>query len=69
MKKSRFSEERKKDSDEVLRSRIKALAYKRVTFGYRRIHDMLKREGVVVNHKKMYRLYREEGLVRRRRRG
>jgi putative transposase len=61
--------QRKKDSDEALRGQIKALAYKRVTFGYRRIHALLKREGIVVNHKKVYRLYREEGLARRRRRG
>ena len=38
-------------------------------FGYRRIHDLLRREGVRANHKKVYRLYREAALsVRKRRR-
>jgi putative transposase len=40
-------------------------------FGYRRLTAMLAREGVTVNHKRVYRLYREEGLamrIRQRRR-
>jgi putative transposase len=37
--------------------------------GYRRIHDLLRREGVHANHKRVYRLYREAALsVRKRRR-
>lgn len=41
----------------------------RPRFGYRRIHALLRREGHVVNHKALYRLYRAEGLsVRKRRR-
>ena len=36
-------------------------------WGYRRLHILLKREGVEVNHKRLYRLYREEGLAVRRR--
>ena len=52
-----------------LRARIIDLAHARRRFGYRRIHDLLRREGVQANHKKVYRLYREEALsVRRRRR-
>jgi len=52
-----------------LRSRIIDLAHARRRFGYRRIHDLLRREGVWANHKKVYRLYREEALsVRKRRR-
>ncbi len=39
----------------------------RVRWGYRRLHILLKREGVHVNHKRLYRLYREEGLAVRRR--
>jgi hypothetical protein len=31
-------------------------------FGYRRLHVLLKREGHVINHKKLFRLYREEKL-------
>jgi putative transposase len=52
-----------------LRTRIIDLAHARRRFGYRRIHDLLRREGVRANHKKVYRLYREEKLgVRKRRR-
>ena len=52
-----------------LRARIIDLAHARRRFGYRRIHDLLRREGVRANHKKVYRLYREAALsVRRRRR-
>lgn len=52
-----------------LRSRIIDLAHARRRFGYRRIHDLLRREGVRANHKKVYRLYREAALsVRKRRR-
>lgn len=52
-----------------LRARIIDLAHARRRFGYRRIHDLLRREGVRANHKKVYRLYREASLsVRKRRR-
>ena len=46
-----------------------ALALERRRFGYRRLGIMLAREGLVVNHKKLLRLYREENLRVRRRRG
>ena len=53
----------------LLQARIIDLAYARRRFGYRRIHDLLRREGVQANHKKVYRLYREAALsVRKRRR-
>ena len=42
--------------------RIRDLAAARVSYGYRRIHVMLKREGWQVNHKRVYRLYCLEGL-------
>lgn len=32
-------------------------------FGYRRLHILLRREGIEVNHKKLFRLYREERLM------
>ena len=52
-----------------LKTRIIDLAHARRRFGYRRIHDLLRREGVQANHKKVYRLYREAALsVRKRRR-
>ncbi len=42
--------------------RIKEIAAVRVRYGYKRIHVLLQREGWQVNHKRVYRLYREEGL-------
>lgn len=45
-----------------LRNRIKELAAARVRYGYRRIYILLRREGWKVNHKRVYRLYCEEGL-------
>ena len=55
--------------DAGLRQRMKAIALERRRFGYRRLHVLLKREGYVINHKKLYRLYREEKLAVRRRGG
>jgi putative transposase len=43
-----------------LRLRIRDLAKTRVRYGYFRIYILLRREGWVVNHKRVYRLYREE---------
>jgi putative transposase len=57
-----------RSEDSVLRERI-ALARERRRFGYRRLHVLLKREGHKVNHKKLFRLYREERLMVRRRGG
>lgn len=42
--------------------RIREIASTRVRYGYRRIHILLLREGWNINHKRVYRLYREEGL-------
>lgn len=42
--------------------RLKDLAAVRVRYGYRRLHVLLRREGWSVNHKRVYRLYNEEGL-------
>jgi len=42
--------------------RIKEIATARVHYGYRRVHVMLKREGWQDNHKRVYRLYQQEGL-------
>jgi putative transposase len=55
--------------DTALRQRMKAIAQERRRFGYRRVHVLLKREGFVVNHKRLFRLYREELLTVRRRGG
>lgn len=55
--------------DRDLRRRLRELAGERRRFGYRRLHIMLAREGVAVNRKKLYRLYKEERLVVRKRGG
>lgn len=55
--------------DAALRLRLKELAAQRRRFGYRRLDQMLKREGTVVNLKKIRRLYSEERLQVRRRGG
>lgn len=47
----------------ALRVRLRDLASARVRYGYRRLHILLRREGWHVNHKRVYRLYREEGLA------
>ncbi len=51
-----------------LRPRLLELAAQRPRFGYRRLHILLVREGWEVNHKRVQRLYREEGLAVRRKR-
>ena len=53
----------------MLRQRLRELAAERRRFGYRRLHILLRREGVEVNHKKLFRLYREERLTVRKRGG
>ncbi|KSV62452.1 hypothetical protein N185_08550 [Sinorhizobium sp. GW3] len=51
--------ETRRDDDYDLRERMKTLARERRRFGYRRIHVLLRREGRLVNHKKLFRLYRD----------
>ena len=45
-----------------IRIRLRDLAASRVRYGYRRLHVLLRREGWKVNHKRIWRLYKEEGL-------
>src|SRR5690606_1939511 len=52
---------------QALSARIIELAQVRRRFGYRRLHDLLRPEFPAVNHKKVYRLYREANLAVRRR--
>lgn len=52
-----------------VRAAMREIAGKRRRFGYRRIGVLLEREGMTMNHKKLYRLYCEEGLAVKRRRG
>ena len=56
----RYQSTRPDDTD--LRARLHELASERRRFGYRRLHLLLKREGVQINWKKLYRLYKEERL-------
>jgi putative transposase len=56
------------DRQDFLRIRLRDLAAVRVNYGYRRLHILLAREGWQINHKRVYRLYTEEGLTMRRKR-
>jgi putative transposase len=66
---STLSYQRRRGGDEAIRKRLRELAAQRRRFGYRRLGWLLAREGQVMNHKKVYRLYREEKLMVRRRGG
>jgi len=55
-------------SDAALEQRLIELARERRRFGYRRLHVLVRREGMVVNHKRVWRLYQKAGLAVRRRR-
>ena len=59
----------RRDDDGMLREKLRDLAHQRRRFGYRRLHILLRREGLTINRKKTQRLYREEGLTVRRRKG
>ena len=58
----------RRPAGEDLRQRLRELAIERPRYGYQRLWALLKREGWQVNHKRVYRLYREEGLKLRKRR-
>jgi putative transposase len=61
----RYRSIRPDDAD--TRARLRDLAAQRRRFGYRRLHVLLSREGIIMNHKKLRRLYREERLAVQRR--
>jgi putative transposase len=50
---------------DALRQRLRELAHARMSYGYKRLHVLLRREGWVINHKRVHRLYREEGLTQK----
>ncbi len=56
----RYKSRRPDDGD--LRVRLRALAAERRRFGYRRLHILLARQGIRPNHKRLFRIYREERL-------
>lgn len=61
--------EASRQDDPVLRERLKELARVRRRFGDRRLHVFLRREGHAVNHKRLFRIDREEQLQVRHRGG
>ncbi len=64
---SSFRRRRLRDvADEHLRKRMLELATARPRFGYRRLHVLLRREGLKINLKRVYRVYRDMGLAVRR---
>ena len=63
-----FQYQKQDRGDDTLCKRLRELANERRRFGFRRLGILLVREGFEVNHKKLFRLYREEGLAVRRRR-
>jgi len=68
IKRSVFYYQSVRDPLTALRQRARELAHARVRFGYRRILVLLRREGWDVGKKRLYRIYREEGLALRRKR-
>ena len=53
---------KREDDEEALRTDIVGLASQYGRYGYRRIHALLQREGWRINHKRVERIWREEGL-------
>jgi putative transposase len=63
---STYRYETRPDGNHELREALVALAQQKPRYGYRRLWAMLTRRGWAVNVKRIYRLYREEGLIVRR---
>src|SRR5262249_61613075 len=59
----------KRPDDHAVREKVRELAPQRRRFGYRRLGLMLERQGIKLNRKKLYRLYKEERLTVRKRGG
>lgn len=66
-KTSRYASRRRDDGD--IRAKLREFASQRRRFGYRRLGLVLARQGIRLNHKKLYRLYKEERLTVRKRGG
>jgi putative transposase len=67
LNRSSLNYQSKRPNDSTVRQRLRELAAERRRFGYRRLGWLLAREGHVMNRKKLYRMYREEKLMVRRR--
>jgi putative transposase len=64
---SLYRYESKRPDDTPLKERLAELAGQKRRYGYRRLHVLLRREGWLLNWKRTYRVYREAGLMVRRR--
>lgn len=65
MHRSTFRYKSKRNFDKKLRKKIIKIAYKYTRYGYRRIYAVIKNTGLLINHKKIYRLYKELNLSHR----
>lgn len=54
----------KTEKDDELRQRLTQLAHEKPRYGYRRLAVLLRREGEIVNHKRVFRVYRAGGVER-----
>ena len=68
LSRSRWQYRSVRGDDAALRTRLRELAAAKPRWGYQQLHVLLRRDGYLVNHKKVLRLYREEGLAVTRRR-
>lgn len=66
MDRSSYRYEPKPNRNEKLRGELIEIAKQKPRYGYRRLQVLLQRRGWVANHKRLYRLYREENLAVRR---
>ena len=62
LSRSSFRYAKTRDQQDWLRTRIKEIARSRVRYGYKRIHVQLRREGLLFNKKRLYRLHYLKGL-------
>lgn len=62
LQRSTFRYRSPRTGEHELREKIRDLAHRRPRFGYRRLGIFLEREGFQINHKRLFRLYRSEGL-------
>jgi putative transposase len=67
LNRSSLNYQSKRPDDSTVRQRLREVAAERRRFGYRRLGWLLAREGHLMNRKKLYRIYREEKLMVRRR--
>jgi len=64
---SLFAYQSRRPDDTELKAKLVELAGQKRRYGYRRLHVLLLRQGLRVNRKRTYRIYREAGLAVRRR--